>query len=350
MTAVELTEALKHANVKAFLKMLRYGEGTSGADGYRVMFGGRMFDNGFVDHPREANSANLGGKSITSTAAGAYQFLSKTWTRIAYQCDLKDFSPASQDLAAVALIRGRGALEDVITGRFNQAVGKCNREWASLPGSPYGQPVVSMEKARSLYEAAGGSYDAMHAPIQPTKDIGGKPVTPFLLAALPSVLEAVPKLISIFGTGSEVSQKNAKAVEAVIEIAKTASGAANEQDLSERLQDPATIERVRTAIEENWFHLTELSGGVENARKADAAAIATGRSPFASPSLLIALALLPLVYAIVGAVVGLWGEAFSDDVRSAIANGVIGLILGGLIGYYYGQTTSNNRAPAAGPH
>jgi membrane protein DedA with SNARE-associated domain len=64
-----------------------------------------------------------------------------------------------------------------------------------------------------------------------------------------------------------------------------------------------------------------------------------------SPSFLVACALLPLVYMVTGAVVGLFGQPFSEDVRAAIANGVIGMILGGLIGYYYGQTTSRNRAP-----
>lgn len=182
---------------------------------------------------------------------------------------------------------------------------------------------------------------------QPTTE--SKPVmAPFLLAAIPALLDAVPKLVGLFGSGSDTSQRNLKAVEAVVEIAKVATGASNEQDLVERLQkDPAAAGMVREAVEANWYALTEVGGGVVEARKADAAVVATGRSPFASPSLLIALTLLPLVYAIVGAVVGLWGQAFSDDVRSAIANGVIGLILGGLIGYYYGQTTSTNRAPVA---
>jgi uncharacterized membrane protein YeaQ/YmgE (transglycosylase-associated protein family) len=65
-----------------------------------------------------------------------------------------------------------------------------------------------------------------------------------------------------------------------------------------------------------------------------------------SPSFWVALLLLPLVYMIVGAVVGLFGDPFSDDVRSANANGIVGLILGGLIGYYYGQTTTRNRTPS----
>lgn len=179
------------------------------------------------------------------------------------------------------------------------------------------------------------------------RETGGTPVSPFLFQAGAALLEAVPKLVSLFGSGSEISQRNAKAVELAVDVAKTAIGATNEQELVERIaNDPIAAEQVKAAIESNWFQLTEVGGGVQEARKADAVFVSTGKSPLASPSLLIALALLPLVYAIVGAVVGLWGEAFSDDVRSAIANGVIGLILGGLIGYYYGQTTSTNRTPA----
>ena len=342
-----LIAALKLTNVRAFLWMLRHGEGTTGPDGFRTMFGGDLFDNGFADHPRKAISASLSGKPITSTAAGAYQFLSKTWTSIAFQCGLKDFSPGNQDIAAVALIRGRGALDDVIAGRFNQAVGKCAKEWASLPGSPYGQPTTTMEKARSLYAAAGGTFDAMHAPIQPTpKDTGGTPVTPFLLQAGMALLEAVPKLVSLFGSGSEVSQRNAKAVEAVVGIAKSVTGATNEQDLVEKLKDPVAVEQIKAAVEENWFALTEIGGGVVEARKADAVFVARGGSLFDSPSFVITLVMLPLVYMLVGSVVGLWGAPFSDDVRSAIANGVIGLILGGASGYFLGQVTSRNRTPA----
>jgi len=88
-------------------------------------------------------------------------------------------------------------------------------------------------------------------------------------------------------------------------------------------------------------------GGIAGARKADAAFVASHEPVWRSPSFLIAIALLPLVYLIVGAVVGLFGAPFSEDVRAAIANGIVGLVLGGLIGYYYGQSTSRNRTPSA---
>ena len=143
-------------NMFAFLTMLRYGEGTLGPNGYRTMFGGGLFGS-FADHPRKYIRRKSGTKYITSSAAGAYQFLAKTWDDCAATLDLQDFSPTSQDRAAVYLIHRAGATTDVKAGRLDRAVKKCNRTWASLPGSPFGQPVVTMEKVRELFKEFGGT-------------------------------------------------------------------------------------------------------------------------------------------------------------------------------------------------
>lgn len=146
---------LGNANLQAFLRMIRYAEGTASANGYRTLFGGRLFE-GYEDHPRIAVTATIGGKPVTSTAAGAYQILSRTWDDIKRAAGVSDFAPASQDRAAAALIRRRGALADVYAGRFSEAVRKCAREWASLPGSPYGQPRKTMDQVTAAYTGAGG--------------------------------------------------------------------------------------------------------------------------------------------------------------------------------------------------
>lgn len=146
---------LSNANLQAFLRMIRYAEGTASPNGYRTLFGGRLFD-GYADHPRIAVTATVGGASITSTAAGAYQILARTWDGIKRAAGVSDFSPASQDRAAAALIRRRGALNDVLGGRFEAAVAKCAEEWASLPGSPYGQPRKTMQQVTAAYTGAGG--------------------------------------------------------------------------------------------------------------------------------------------------------------------------------------------------
>ncbi len=225
---IDLVIALDHPNVRAFLRMIRHGEGTADEDGYRRMFGGELFDS-FADHPRRAITKKLGGKPITSTAAGAPQFLARTWDGLVKQYGFADFSPKNQDLGCVALIKGRKALEDVVAGRFEQAVMKCNKEWASLPGSPYGQPVVTMARARQEYREAGGTFadqspnaDPSPAPqafsslldfaavdtIIPTPKESTMLLPPFLLAALPSILDLVPKLATMFSSGSVRSNRS----------------------------------------------------------------------------------------------------------------------------------------------
>lgn len=144
---------LDNQNVQAFLWMLRVSEGTASAEGYRMLVGGDLFDS-FADHPRIlVDLPNLG---IKSSAAGAYQILRRTWDGVQRKLGLPDFSPASQDLAAVELIRQRGALEDVKAGRFAVAVNKCKREWASLPGAGYGQRENSLNRLQVAYANAGG--------------------------------------------------------------------------------------------------------------------------------------------------------------------------------------------------
>nr|WP_315540510.1 glycoside hydrolase family 104 protein [uncultured Comamonas sp.] len=141
-----------HPNVQAMLRVIRRGEGTADEAGYRRLFGGQQFS-GYADHPRTKVSKS----GYTSTAAGAYQFLSSTWDETARVMGLTDFSPRNQDWGAVGRMAYRGALDDVKAGRFEAAIRKIAREWASMPGSPYGQPVISMETARTVYVNAGGN-------------------------------------------------------------------------------------------------------------------------------------------------------------------------------------------------
>jgi len=150
---------LKNQNVQAFLRVIRRGEGTSDQDGYRRHFGGELFTS-YADHPRKVITKTFAGRKLSSSAAGAYQFLTSTWDETARIMGLKDFTPASQDLGAVGRIAARGALDDVKAGRFDLAIKKVAKEWASMPGSPYGQPVISLATARNVYTSAGGAITA----------------------------------------------------------------------------------------------------------------------------------------------------------------------------------------------
>jgi muramidase (phage lysozyme) len=327
----DLHEALSNPNCAAFLRMIRAGETSQDDDAYRMLFGGALFD-GFEGHP----NIKVTRGALTSTAAGAYQFLQRTWDECVRALGLGDFSPASQDLAAVYLIKRRGALADVLAGRFDDAVRKCAREWASLPGSPYGQPTKTLAQARAVYEQFGGQYAAQEGKTMP--------LAPIMAAVLPSIVEAIPKLGRLFGSGSAVAERNVKAAELAVSIVQDATGAVNAQEAAEKVKaDPSALHAAVAAVEQRWYELAEAGGGgIEGARKADAEARKSGDIPH-SPSFWITLALLPLVYLVVGSVVGLWGDSWPSDVRAAIATAIVSLIVGGAAGYYWGQTTSRNR-------
>ncbi|WP_162888646.1 glycoside hydrolase family 104 protein [Dechloromonas sp. HYN0024] len=141
---------LENPNVQAFLALIKYGE--SGGD-YQVMWGGSHFAD-FSGHPHVFFTTPDGRRT---SAAGAYQITWTTWTALARQYTLADFSPASQDFAAVALIKVRGALADVMAGRFDRAIAKCRPEWTSLPGAM--EQGYSLDKAHQIIVAAGGQFE-----------------------------------------------------------------------------------------------------------------------------------------------------------------------------------------------
>ncbi|HMV15718.1 MAG TPA: glycoside hydrolase family 104 protein [Chitinophagales bacterium] len=151
--------SVENNNVQAFLKMIRYAEGTAGENGYRTLFGGKLF-NDFSKHPniKVPFFNKLKGKTDYSTAAGAYQFIRPTWLEVSTKLGLSDFSPASQDKAAVEKIRQRGGLDYVIAGEFDKAVDKVKLEWASMPGAGYKQPEKKLAELKKIYVQHGGKF------------------------------------------------------------------------------------------------------------------------------------------------------------------------------------------------
>ncbi len=95
-----------------------------------------------------------------STAAGKYQINKPTWLRCQKALGLRDFSPASQDLACAWLIEDKGAMPDLLAGRFGAAVTKIRKVWASLPAAGYGQGERSLAWLTAKFEQAGGVVTA----------------------------------------------------------------------------------------------------------------------------------------------------------------------------------------------
>lgn len=158
------------AKVRAFLRTLKKKEGFAGEDGYETNCGGKSFikDYGkdWSKHPNYSVWIERIGNF--SDAAGAYQIMEKTWNdngmkekRLSY--GVTDFKPLNQDKFALILLKYKrlskisdknlkklgwdkkygeaygDIVEAILNNNLDKAILISGLEWASLPGSPYGQ-------------------------------------------------------------------------------------------------------------------------------------------------------------------------------------------------------------------
>jgi muramidase (phage lysozyme) len=146
----------------AVLDLIAFTEGTdreigNTKKGYDIYFTGKTFTD-FSKHP---NVKHKSGK-LVSTAAGRYQFLTKTWNSINSSLTssgfkpFPSFEPVYQDQGALFLIDKRGVLDDVDKRNIKGFLEQCSFEWASLAAPStgtgrFGQPIISVKKSIEIY-------------------------------------------------------------------------------------------------------------------------------------------------------------------------------------------------------
>ncbi len=154
----DAVDAANNKNVQAFLATIRRFE--SGDDYYILYGGGHFSDDSSHPHVKVPFHNPLrSGEGINdfSTAAGAYQINWPTWLTIQAGAFLPDFSPASQDEAAIWLLNYHGVLPDIIAGNFASAMSLASGTWASLPGSDARQNPQSLQTVMTVYKNNGGT-------------------------------------------------------------------------------------------------------------------------------------------------------------------------------------------------
>jgi muramidase (phage lysozyme) len=179
MSQPDAKNLLGECSVHAYLDTLAYSEG---ADYNTVVMGIVKRAPG---HPELVGKTNVKVPDFSqhpnilvyvpsinknSTAAGRYQFLHGTWAGLG----LANFSPFSQDVGAVMRMQYRGVITPLLSGDVEQAIENGNDEWASLPGSPYGQGTRSMNSLKKVYERSFlNCVQAMHEIHQGLRDNNG---------------------------------------------------------------------------------------------------------------------------------------------------------------------------------
>ena len=132
MNKQDYLNLLKNPYIKAGLDTIAKCEGVQ--YGYYTLYGNSKIDS-LAAHP----NIKVTKWGITSTAAGRYQFLTRTWNDIATKLGLTDFSEQNQDVAALYLMNQQGALDALAKGDVLSAFYRIRKIWASLPGAGYGQ-------------------------------------------------------------------------------------------------------------------------------------------------------------------------------------------------------------------
>jgi muramidase (phage lysozyme) len=155
----ENKEYLKNANVQAFLKAIADAEGGGYDFKYGAVKAKRKDPWRFVDYSTHPGT----GYDGVTTAAGMYQINRATWQDHGEsRMGLTDFTPETQDLIAVSILRGHGVIDKIKDGDIEAGVSQASKPWAALPmgrgqAGRHDQPHVTFERFETAYKAAGGS-------------------------------------------------------------------------------------------------------------------------------------------------------------------------------------------------
>lgn len=237
--------------------------------------------------------------------------------------------------------------EETIRGAVAMAYGAPEPQQPAAPISDAPEPAQHSqphpEKSRATSPEGASSLDQTRSERTIPKSSPRPSMSAILLALLPTIIQNIPALFSIFGSGSEVAKRNEKAAQLVADTVVQATGAVNLQEAVEKIQnDPAAKAVAQAAVLEvpAIAQLLEVGGGVQQARKDNIAlmqAADTWWKMLLNPVLIVTFATLPLVYIFVWKLVDYLNKV-SSDVISQTMGTVIGLVLGGIIGFWMGQT------------
>ncbi len=178
----------------------------------------------------------------------------------------------------------------------------------------------------------------------------------------------IPQIAPILKPESEVAKRNLSLAEIIIGKILDTTGAANMQEAIEKMEASQEVKQAvqKAVVTEpavlSTLQITEVGGGIAGARQTDLVT-QQQEKPFYKTSAVfwISIILLPMVVWYVGSsVVGgidvpqdwpwyaqlplkLFGVAWSADARAGLANLVVGLVLGGICGVYYGVSVTQQR-------
>ena len=166
-------------------------------------------------------------------------------------------------------------------------------------------------------------------------------------AFLPQIVALIPKLGALFGSGSEVQQRNVAAATMVGEALVKATESDNLQAAVERMAaDPAALAAASAAIDDLWPVIGEAGGGgIKAAREFASAGTPSGSwTAPPSPQFFLSIALLGLVYMAMANITGVYGfQDWTAENRSNVLFLIVGTAIGAVTGFWFGTSHSSQR-------
>lgn len=107
--------SIQELRLRAFLGTIKFAEGHGKINSYNIIYGGEHVEN-LDKHPNK----KVTKWGYTSTAAGCYGILHRTWKSHAKKLNLTNFSGLSQDLVVIDILRGRKLLEKVMNNNIEE--------------------------------------------------------------------------------------------------------------------------------------------------------------------------------------------------------------------------------------
>jgi muramidase (phage lysozyme) len=174
--------------IRAFMRAITIGEGTSksvtipkldypdqkvSCDPYHIVVTYKCFEGDKHPFLNGRRAIYIPSYDVHSTASGRYQFIRGTWKSWTESqgADINDFSPANQDQVVYNLLNERYDLSkhfknidlnnnEQLKGALRKAldtpgknIGAPTTQWASLPGSKYGQRTETFRDFFEIYKS-----------------------------------------------------------------------------------------------------------------------------------------------------------------------------------------------------
>lgn len=220
-------------------------------------------------------------------------------------------------------------------GKYSEAAAQFPR-WTFASGKSMRGLVIRRGKERALFL----SGTNIPQPAFPEE----KPVAPFLVAAIPALISALPEFAKIFNK-PDVAERNVEAVVKASEIIMQATGASNVQEAVEKVQaDPELAQVANDSLRANraeFMDMLERAWDRDDKSVADARVFSTNDKPVFGNWQFVHVLTMILVIIGGGAALGVLFTSTNETERGMALQALLLVGFGGAVTFWLGSSRSS---------